>query len=471
MYFLLSLQCFHIHVFLEIKVKTLHLRGRFHELEPTFVPDSCSLQEPNNTKDIDLGGQNQVVKSQLFMRRTLLATMLMGLAMTASAQTSEVLKVEAQGFDFITKNLTVNNVTLPYAIIESDYSNGENPYEFTIYDTNFNQVKSFKVDRKEYTSTSFNQRATAPIIFGKVLYKNENQNDIFGQQFETVEDLKKFMEANASNEFVTFTDADGHFAFHENYSEWMRFEGYSYIENNTTRMIEVPSDNVSTGQRVPVVTQDYFYYNEADKQIYRCYARVSFSYDDSNLAWETQDTYNTTYREQVESIDFYDYDTNCAESFNPYLTQSFFNKDDKFEYIKQCYKEQSTTTESSIEVSEIQDGKAVLRRTIDDGKVYVPYYAIFNEDGKELFTIPGTSSYKDELEFFKANDKLYMATYDDNQNAYVIYSIDNTTSSITELARTNRAKAPKTFNMQGMQVNKNAKGLVIQQSGVKYLNK
>lgn len=46
-----------------------------------------------------------------------------------------------------------------------------------------------------------------------------------------------------------------------------------------------------------------------------------------------------------------------------------------------------------------------------------------------------------------------------------------TGTGITELARTNVVKSAKTFNMAGMTVGKNAKGIVILQGGKKYFNK
>ncbi len=57
------------------------------------------------------------------------------------------------------------------------------------------------------------------------------------------------------------------------------------------------------------------------------------------------------------------------------------------------------------------------------------------------------------------------------ETQYVIYLLDNTGTGITELARTNVVKSAKTFNMAGMKVGKNAKGIVIQQGGKKYFNK
>lgn len=72
------------------------------------------------------------------------------------------------------------------------------------------------------------------------------------------------------------------------------------------------------------------------------------------------------------------------------------------------------------------------------------------------------------------NGKTYIENSEslgNGETQYVIYLLDKTGTSITELARTNVVKSAKTFNMAGMTVGKNAKGIVIQQGGKKYFNK
>mgnify|MGYP000184123646 FL=1 len=80
----------------------------------------------------------------------------------------------------------------------------------------------------------------------------------------------------------------------------------------------------------------------------------------------------------------------------------------------------------------------------------------------------------DTFTIYRANGKTYFGTEEYLGNSlyqYVIYLIDKTDTSISELARTQAMKSAKTFNMAGMLVGKNAKGLVIQQGGKKYFNK
>ena len=157
-----------------------------------------------------------------------------------------------------------------------------------------------------------------------------------------------------------------------------------------------------------------------------------------------------------------------------------FNNDDKYEYLVLSYREVSTPTDPTgsyqpglINISGIENGKAVLTTEVQD-KYYESYLAVKNEDGKELFTVPNSRYYKDVFTIYRANGKTYISTYESQGigfGQYVIYLLDKTDTGITELARTQVVKSAKTFNMAGMLVGKNAKGLVIQQGGKKYFNK
>ena len=98
------------------------------------------------------------------------------------------------------------------------------------------------------------------------------------------------------------------------------------------------------------------------------------------------------------------------------------------------------------------------------------YISIINEDGKEIAALPDGSY---DFEMYKVDGKIYMSAevYKDGKYQTIIYSVDNVNTGITELARTTPVAAKKFFNTQGMQVDKNAKGIVIQKGGAKYFNK
>ena len=87
------------------------------------------------------------------MKRTLLASAFAALALVASAQTQEVLKVQGDGFRFLTKGLTTEGKVIPYSTTgsERNYGGSVTDSEFTIYDDAFNKVKSFSYPLKQFT--------------------------------------------------------------------------------------------------------------------------------------------------------------------------------------------------------------------------------------------------------------------------------------------------------------------------------
>lgn len=73
------------------------------------------------------------------------------------------------------------------------------------------------------------------------------------------------------------------------------------------------------------------------------------------------------------------------------------------------------------------------------------------------------------------NGKTYLEVsgFDDRSNKRsIIYLIDpKSPVGVKEVARTKSANAEKTYNAAGVQVAKDAKGLVITNNGMKYINR
>ena len=279
----------------------------------------------------------------------------------------------------------------------------------------------------------------------------------------TMDEFKAAIAKMLSGETVDFfTDDSGNFAFRL-LSDELYIDGWG-------------DDGVR-------VRESFYYYNSSDNRLYRVENLLKLvEVDTSNLAWTqdgSHDTYGITLTERIYPTEVYDYDVNCNEDSYGYLSQNVFNNDDKYEYLVQSYREVSTPTDPTgsyqpglINISGIENGKIVLTTEVQD-KYYEPYLVVKDEDGKDLFTVP-TSGYKNDLTIYRANGKTYISNYESQGNGlgqYVIYLLDKTDTGITELARTQVVKSAKTFNMAGMLVGKNAKGLVIQQGGKKYFNK
>ena len=411
------------------------------------------------------------------MKRTLLVSAFTVMALAASAQVSEVTKMKGDGFGFIPKSLTTTGIITPYSTIGVEYHGNDNQTaEFTVYDASFNVAKTFSYEPKVFTAKRMLKKAWADYKTKKIIntgYENEYYRSVDGvYDYEkgflipitTMDEFKAAVAKMIGEEKVDFfTDDNGNFAF------------------------RLASDRLNVGKSGKDdfrVEEDFSYYNSSDNKLHMVKALLkSIEFDTSNLDWKDGDSsasYEITVGERIFQTEVYDYDVNCNESSDVYLSQNVFNNDDKYEYLVQSYREVSTPTDPTgsyqpglINISGIENGKAVLTTEVQD-KYYQSYLAVKNEDGKELFTVPNSRYYKDVFTIYRANGKTYISNYESQGiglGQYVIYQLDKTDTGITELARTQVVKSAKTFNMAGMQVGKNAKGIVIQQGGKKYFNK
>lgn len=409
------------------------------------------------------------------MKRTLLASALAVMALAASAQVSEVTKMKGDGFGFIPKSLTTTGVITPYSTIGVEYHGNDNQTaEFTVYDASFNVAKTFSYEPKVFKAKRVPMKALADFKTKEVLDKGyENQYFTVDGVYDydkgflipvtTMDEFKAAVAKIIGDEKVDFfTDDNGNFAFRlskdKQYIQGMRKEGVE-------------------------VRESFSYYNSSDNKLYKVEDFLKLvEVDTSNLAWtedDSRESYGITLTESIYPTEVYDYDVNCNESSDVYLSQNVFNNDDKYEYVVESYREVSTPTDptgsyqpGSISINGIENGKAVLTTEVQD-KYYESYLVVKDEDGKDLFTVP-TSGYKNDFTIYRANGKTFISNCESQGSGlgqYVIYLLDKTDTGITELARTQAVKSAKTFNMAGMLVGKNAKGLVIQQGGKKYFNK
>uniref|UniRef100_UPI003FEFB2B9 hypothetical protein n=1 Tax=Prevotella sp. TaxID=59823 RepID=UPI003FEFB2B9 len=388
------------------------------------------------------------------MKKTLLVSAFSAIAMVAGAQT-EVASAVGE-FDFITKNFTVGQKTIPYSLVK-DEQNGK--YEITFYNTVFNKERSIQVPLKEvkyYPTKTY----TASLPVNKLTIKESLDNgDSFtpDHPLESFDDFAKYIKENIyyGPVFVPFADAQGNWYFVDDDDYYSNeFDGWSKIFK-------------------------YFgYYDKKSNQVYvRFVARVDFEVDDSNIEWNEGSAQGEVFTPILKKISLKDYDANCAESFDSYVTQNLFNQDEKFEFVTQSYREVASDGNSGVQNSESPyqinglSGNSPIAISISrENKAYESYISVIGEDGEEIVNLPDGSY---DLHFIKLDGKLYMTvnTAKDGQEQTIIYSVDNVNTSITELARTTPVKARKLFNSLGMQVSKNAKGLVIQQGGIKYFNK
>lgn len=391
------------------------------------------------------------------MKKTLLVSAFSAIAMVAGAQT-EVASAVGE-FDFITKNFTVGQKTIPYSLVK-DEQNGK--YEITFYNTVFNKERTIQVPLKEvkyYPTKTY----TASLPLNKItIMESSDYGDLFtpDKPLETFDDFAKYIKENLSYygygpEFVPFADAQGN---------WYFVDDYDYHSNEF--------DGLSK------VFKYFGYYDKKSNQVHMLFgANVKFEVDDSNIEWNEGSAQGEVFTPILKKISLKDYDANCAESFDSYVTQNLFNQDEKFEFVTQSYREVASDGNSGVQNSEspyqiigLSGNSPAVISISRENKAYESYISVIGEDGEEIVNLPDGSY---DLHFIKLDGKLYMTvnTAKDGQEQTIIYSVDNVNTSITELARTTPVKARKLFNSLGMQVSKNAKGLVIRQGGIKYFNK
>lgn len=399
------------------------------------------------------------------MKKTLLTSALAVIALAASAQ-SQVASPAGE-FEFITKNLTVGGKIIPASLVKDEEND---KYDFTIYNSSFNTEKNFSLPRHRNTYTVKTLEAQAPFtvsnIVGKDDYEKGNvewydQNTGEPKSISTLDDWKAYVSQMFGSDWVAFTDAEEHFAAHRS-DGWMNLE-------------EVSNGSV-------IMRQSYLYYDNSNNKIMQREARVSGTISTDNLTWTEAGSDERSVTSELLETYLKDYDANCAEDYDNKLTQSLFNNDDKFEVVMEEYKETTAADAEDdgsgnnvvsnafpYQITGMNGDKVILQKNEQD-KYYKSYISVVNEDGKEIVALP-ESSY--DVELAKVDGKLYMMVYayKDGKEQTIIYSVDNVNTSITELARTNAVKSRKTFNMAGMQVSKDAKGIVIQQGGKKYINK
>ena len=388
------------------------------------------------------------------MKKTLLVSTFVAIAMVAGAQT-KVTSVTGE-FDFITKNFTVGQKTIPYSLVK-DEQNGK--YEITFYNTVFNKERTILVPLKEvkyYPTKTY----TASLPLNKITIKDSSvHEDLFtpDKPLESFDDFAKYIKEKIyyGPDFVPFGDAQGN---------WYFVDDNDYYNNEF--------DGLSK------IFKYFGYYDKKSNQVHmRFVARVDFEVDDSNIEWNEGSAQGEVFTPILKKISLKDYDANCAESFDSYVTQNLFNQDEKFEFVTQSFREVTSNGNSGVQNSEypyqingLSGNSPVVISISRENKTYESYISVIGEDGEEIVNLPDGSY---DLHFIKLDGKLYMTvnTSNDGLEQTIIYSVDNVNTSITELARTTPVKARKLFNSLGMQINKNTKGLMIQQGGIKYINK
>ncbi len=290
-----------------------------------------------------------------------------------------------------------------------------------VYNDEIELVKSFAVNRPEYSQVYEYQQRKPEVIVDK-----EEREKV--QDYQTNQDWTGTWEQ--AKEYVS-SYFGGTFEVKDNYQLWPARE----------------SDYWNYGTYGKQYPRTYYQWNSGDGTISIIDVEIFTAYTGD---WETTSRSEYTYTSN-EDFSFDDYDSGSYPDHEFFLSQTLFNTDDKFEYCVPVYESvQEITNETD------QDGDGEIdHRTVSQKDVVVGLRVI-SEDGTVISTIDdfGTGYYSTSSnKIIKINGKIYLVKkiYSNGKGkseGAVFYKIDNQASSIT-LAKALQTKSSAIYSVNG----------------------
>ncbi len=403
------------------------------------------------------------------MKRQLLMAAMAAMTLGASAQMIEV-KRGGVSFNFLPKNLTTTGEVVPYSYNRS--SSQPKSLGAVIYDEAFNEVKNIDYVGKVFEYTTTPMKASVKILERIVvsegyrsMYPDTEELDL-----ESMDAFKKYMSENYPDvvDDAFFVDADGNYA----YALGGYYSGTEEID----------------GERLPVIYQDVKYYDKTSKKIYGksgCSFAVKLDLD--NATWEVdtdKELKKGFSQEYIVKLPVVDYDLGgITLGSSAAITQNVFNNDDKYEFLVYTYKETSApadyntmfaqySEEGKLSVAGFSDGRLIITKGVKDRFYEGAGINVVNEDGDVLVHFEGS----DDVDLYRLNGKQYIKSSviikegSEYYYVHILYLINPSGTGVQEVARTKPVKVEKYYNAAGVQVDKDAKGIVITDGGKKYIN-
>lgn len=291
-----------------------------------------------------------------------------------------------------------NNV---YIVTKDDENFGQSDAKcvLTIYNDDIKKVHSFEIPNfVGYTRVEYYERKNVPVI------ASQNEYELYGpfsNKEEALEWIKK--ELSEASDGIN-VDGDNIYPLKDYCYYQYETLGYTYPSN-------------------------YWRWDSKNNYLYevRLYYNASYTGD-----WELIEERISDYSD--ETFDwhyYYDYDNYGGNHTYIYLTQTLFNADDKYEYIRRNY-EESTYTYNEID----QDDDGEIDYKVISYGYQMKSFSIVQEDGTVLQTIPGTST----PDLMQINGKRYLVVENEEENAnggyvytYTYYLIDSKSNQIKRM--------------------------------------
>lgn len=165
-----------------------------------------------------------------------------------------------------------------------------------------------------------------------------------------------------------------------------------------------------------------YVYDASSKSLYRYECLLTRKYSD----WKTVDVRNE-YVDDMAVCGVYNFDE-LYESDNLSVTQTLFNSDDKYEYIRENV---DLPSEPRVDVFDriwFGNEEFPVKRRLwwyADTKSY----SVVSETGEVLYTFPG-----DDIDLFLIGSKKYLSLGDDDTDTATLYEIDGLRNSVKEIS-------------------------------------
>lgn len=329
-----------------------------------------------------------------------LFTVLLAMATAASAQIQTEGKETKDWPLILPKEFSYDNKNV-YIVTKDDEKFGQPDAKcvLTIYNDDIKKVHSFEIPNfVGYTRNEYYERKNVPVI------ASQNEYELYGpfsNKEEALEWIKK--ELSEASDGITM-DGDNIYPLKDYCYYQYETLGYTYPSN-------------------------YWRWDSKNNYLYevRLYYNASYTGD-----WELIEERISDYSDETfHWHQYYDYDNYGGNHTYIYLTQTLFNADDKYEYIRRNYEEFANTYG---EIDQDDDGE-IDYKVISYG-YQMKSFSIVQEDGTVLQTIPGTST----PDLMQINGKRYLVVENEEENAnggyvytYTYYLIDSKSNQIKRM--------------------------------------
>lgn len=314
-------------------------------------------------------------------------TFMLLLAIAGSANAGIVLQSEKRIY-VCPKELTTSGKSIVYT-----HGDGE----VTVYTPDFLVDKTFKVPVQEYQTGSFEEEATVKLTHLNAVPTEswgETNYDMYDRfPASSQEEMISELQSEYGGHYTAFTDPMGNPACYNQYTSY-DFKYQSIF-----------------GEQYPTE-----WYALIDGIVYRIYTYSDFytpGYDEASAVWTRTSEDISTYEDTDLERFIIKWEGRTREFDDIYISQTLFNNDDKWEYVKYDYSEVETEYYSPDVKGINEDGTVTLERR---GRIYTSgKYFVYNEDGERLGEMEiGMES---EMGMSVINGKPYMHSYN------ILYSI------------------------------------------------